>query len=219
MSFAKIFFLNSIKDPSENLLLSEVSEQIKDELNVKTVEVLEDTSTVVSFEVKPNLKILGPKYGKEVSLLREKLAKLDPGEIHNILSSGKPVIIDRYELDATEIILTTVEMKGYTVASEDGYTIAIPTEITDSLRLEGIARELVHRIQNMRREAGFEISDNINVFYEADSAFGTVFSQHGEYIKIETLASNLEPIEPTTGSYVEDHEIEGHNIKIGVMLV
>ena len=118
-----------------------------------------------------------------------------------------------------EIILTTVEMKGYTVASEDGYTIAIPTEITDSLRLEGIARELVHRIQNMRREAGFEISDNIHVFYEAGPELETVFSQHGEYIKIETLASNLEPVEPTTGSYVEDHEIEGHNIKIGVMLV
>ncbi len=210
--------LVKLKNPSENSLLSEVSEQVKDELNVKTVETLEDASTVVSFEVKPNLKILGPKYGKEVSSLREKLAKIDPGEIYSILNSGKTVTIGEHELDATEILLTTVEMQGYSVASEDGYTIAIPTEITDSLRLEGIARELVHRIQNMRREAGFEISDNINVFYEADPALETVFTQHGEYIKVETLTSNLEPTESPVDSYTEDHQIEGHNIKIGVML-
>ena len=86
------------------------------------------------------------------------------------------------------------------------------------MRLEGIARELVHRIQNMRREAGFEISDNINVFYEADPALETVFTQHGEYIKVETLTSNLEPTESPVDSYTEDHQIEGHNIKIGVML-
>ncbi|MDA1348392.1 MAG: DUF5915 domain-containing protein, partial [Chloroflexi bacterium] len=200
----------------EGELLSQIAPQLQDELNVKEVAALEDAGSVVEFEVRPNLPALGPKYGKDVSTINRQLSERNPGEIRELVSAGRPIELEGYSLEPDEVLVSTVDMDGYSVASEGGYTVAVTTDVTEELRLEGLARELVHRVQNMRRDAGFEISDHINAFYQVGDDLRHVLSVHSEYVKQETLSRNLFDQEPPEGAHVETHKIDDMEVILGL---
>ena len=108
------------------------------------------------------------------------------------------------------------DKEGYSVASEGGYTVAVTTEVNAELASEGGARELVHRIQNMRRSAGFDIADRIETFYLGDSGIEAVIEAHGGYIRQETLSDAVVSGEPPSGAYTESHNLDGAEVTIGV---
>ena len=201
---------------SEGALLDTAAPQILDELNVRAVTAISGDSDVVSYVVQPNLPVLGPKYGRDVVKVRQALEAVDPDEVAALHAAGQPVLAGEYTLEPEEILVTTRELEGYSVSSDAGYTVAVSTEVTPELLLEGQARELVHRIQNMRRDAGFDIADYITTYYtgsDLDDLVGT----HGEYIKQETLSVDLVCAPPPNEAYEEEHSFDGLVSNVGVL--
>ena len=201
---------------SERALLESAAPQILDELNVRVVTAVSGDNDVVSYVVQPNLPVLGPKYGSEVVQVRQALESVDPSEVASLHSAGKPVVAGDYTLEPDEVLVSTRELEGFSVSSDAGYTVAVSTEVTPDLLLEGQARELVHRIQNMRRDAGFDIADYIVTYYtgsDLDDLVGT----HGEYIKQETLSVDLVCAPPPSDAYEEDQAFDGLVSNVGVL--
>ncbi len=206
-----------LHDSDEIDVLPRIEAQVREELNVKEVALLEDAGSVLSFEIKPNLQVLGPKYGSRVRDIAAQLSQADPGEAHDVISSGRPVCLEDYTLEPGEVIVSSMSMAGYSVASGAGYTVAVTTGVSEELRLEGLARELVHRVQNMRREAGFDIADRIDVYYRGQDDVRRVLSVHADYVEQETLSRVIVDGEPPEGAYVESHKIDGLALTLGVL--
>ena len=205
-----------MRTSDETDLLPQVEAQVRDELNVKEVALVEDAGSVVSFEIKPNLPVLGPKYGKELSAISDQLSRVDSAEVNELVSSGRAVQLEGYSLEPDEVIVSSIDIEGFSVASEGGYTVAVTTDVSEELRLEGLARELVHRVQNMRRDAGFDIADYIITHYQGPDELGRVLSLHAEYVEQETLSKELVAQEPPKGAYTESHKVDGMEITLGV---
>ena len=189
---------------------------VLDELNAKALVILEDESEVVAFEVKPNLPALGPRLGAELAAVRSALAALDPAEVAAAVRAGSPVAVAGHELAAEDFLLEMREREGFAAASEAGYTVAVTTTITPELADEGIARELVRRIQDLRREAGFALSDRITTWYEGGDAIARVLATHGDYVRAETLTTELVAAAPPDDVQRAEFEVEGAAVVIGV---
>ena len=200
-------------------MLPQIEAQVRDELNVKGVGLLEDAASVISLEVKPNLPLLGPKYGREVPTITAQLSQADAREVQELVNSGQQVRLEGHTLEPDEVMVSSADVEGYSVASASGYTVAVTTDVSEEMRLEGMARELVHRLQNMRREAGFDIADRIETFYDGDEEIGLILSVHGDYVEQETLSRAVVDHEPPDGAYVESHRIDGMDVTLGVLRV
>ncbi|MCH8162371.1 MAG: class I tRNA ligase family protein, partial [Chloroflexi bacterium] len=133
----------------EEAALDRLKAQLGEELNVKELLPIEDESTYLRYEVLPNLPVLGPKYGKDVGKIRAALAEMDAGEIAAAVDRGESTEVAGFELAAEEILVSAVEQEGFASAQEDGYVVVVDTELPPALLDEGLAREIVHRIQNM----------------------------------------------------------------------
>ncbi|MBT8265764.1 MAG: isoleucine--tRNA ligase [Bacteroidia bacterium] len=172
-----------------------VSDLIKHEVNVKTIELLEDASDILVKQIKPNFKVLGPKFGKDMKLISSEINGLSAQDIKNfeqngvfdVVISGKNITL---YLDDVEI--TSQDIEGWLVANEGALTVALDVTITEDLRREGIARELVNRIQNLRKDSGFEVTDRIDVKLQKDDDIVKAVNTNLEYIKTETLTEELE---------------------------
>jgi isoleucyl-tRNA synthetase len=172
-----------------------VADLIKSEVNVKEIELLDDASGILVKQIKPNFKVLGPKYGKEMKLIAGAVAKLGQEDIQKIEQEGELSI----EIENKSIILqfqdveiTSQDIEGWLVASSGSLTVALDITINDVLRKEGIARELVNRIQNMRKDSGFEVTDRIKVKLLKDGFVENAVAENIEYIKTETLTAELD---------------------------
>src|SRR5262249_7778080 len=143
-----------------------LADQIRDELNVKAVRIAGDEVGLVSYEIKPNLPVLGPRLGREVGAMTKALREADPAQIAAAVRAGQSVDGGGHTLAPGDLLITTRDLPGFTVEQEQDYTVALTTVVTPELADEGLAREIVHRIQTMRRDAGFEIADRIITFYE-----------------------------------------------------
>ena len=205
-----------LKTTDEQELFPEVIIQIKDELNVKDVSLLDDSGSVIEFEIQPNLPLLGPKYGKEISKIRQQLKELDSAKIHDLVNSGLGLQLADYFLEPNEVLVRSMDMDGYSVASEEGYIVAITTEVTEQLRLEGFARELAHCVQNMRKSAGFDIQDRIIVTYDGTADLEGVIAAHGSYIMKETLSASLVQGPLNNDVYSESHKFGDNEVLIGI---
>ena len=170
------------RSPDEAAVLRRNEALVLDELNAKALTLLEDEGEVVAFDVKPDLPALGPRLGAELAAVRSALAALDPAEVAAAVRAGSPVTVAGHELAAEDFLLEMREREGFAAASEAGYTVAVTTTITPELADEGIARELVRRIQDLRREAGFALSDRITTWYEGGDAIARVLATHGDYV-------------------------------------
>ncbi|WP_394906472.1 isoleucine--tRNA ligase [uncultured Mesonia sp.] len=175
-----------------------VQDLIKSEVNVKEIELIDDTSGILVKKIKPNFKTLGPKFGKEMkavvaaisSLEADKIAKLEKeGEI-NLEVNGKLTI-----LQLNDVEITSEDIEGWLVATQSGLTVALDAHISPELKQEGIARELVNRIQNLRKDSGFEVTDKIEVKIQKDGLVEQAVLANESYIKNETLTAKLELVD------------------------
>ena len=204
------------RTPAESHMLPMIEDQILDELNVKKIVPVADASDIVSFRIQPNLPVLGPKYGREISDIRNLLEAADPEVIRKSVESGTDVQLGEYSLEATDILVTATELDGVSSTTDSGYAVGISSEISKELENEGIAREFVHRVQNMRKSAGFEISDRILLQVTGSSQIVSVLKGYSEYISQEILADNLDQDLAGSNPFTEDHDIGGEHMTISI---
>ncbi|HVO75206.1 MAG TPA: isoleucine--tRNA ligase [Ignavibacteriaceae bacterium] len=181
-------------DKSKTEALSKMKEVILDEVNIKELIVLKDDSEIVNKSAKPNFKSIGPKFGKNVnpvanaikSFTKDDIARLEKGESVYIHLNNEKLAITKED---AEIVST--EISGWVVESEGGVTVAIDTALDEKLVREGLAREFVNRIQNMRKDAGFEVTDRIAIKYSGSKGLINAIDEFSKYIANETLAEKM----------------------------
>lgn len=175
-----------------------VADLIKSEVNVKELEILDDASGLLIKQIKPNFRSLGPRFGKDMKLVSETIAAFTSEEIKTLEENGKiEVVINgkMFIFGAEDVEITSQDIEGWLVANSGNITVALDINITPELKKEGIARELVNRIQNVRKDSGLEVTDKIDVIIERDGTVEDAVKQNIEYIKNETLAVNLDVTE------------------------
>ncbi|MFK8309335.1 isoleucine--tRNA ligase [Capnocytophaga canimorsus] len=199
-----------ISNEAEKREIEAVADLIKSEVNVKEIELLEDASGILVKQIKPNFKTLGPRFGKDMKLVVAQIQNFTQEDIHNI-EKNREIIIKLEEKDVTlsieDVEITTQDIEGWLVASSGGMLVALDIHITDELRKEGIARELVNRIQNIRKDSGFDVTDKINICIQKQKAVEEAVSDNLEYIKSETLTSELTFAENVSGEPIEFDDI------------
>ncbi len=200
---------------AERELLPSAAPQVLDELNVRTLEAVDDAD-LVEYIVRPNLALLGPIYGRRVGEVRQAIADGDPAQIATSVSAGQSVSLGEFELQPEHILVTTEDKQGLSVSADAGYSVAVTTTVTPALLLEGQARELVHRIQNMRRDAGFDIADHITTYYTGDDLDETL-AHHAHYVSQETLSVDIVKASPPNGAHVEEQSFDGLRSTIGLV--
>ncbi len=205
-----------VRAKSESEGIKRLEHQIIEELNVKEVIVTTDESELVEFEIKPNLTLLGPKYGKDLGKIKAGLAELDPQITANTVKEGGELSVAGFKLLPDEVLISTVPKSDYSIADESGYVVGISTEVSTELAEEGMAREIVHRLQTMRRSAEFDIADYITTYYQGEESIRQVIAKFTDYIKQETLSKELVEGAAPDGAYTEDHRLEGKEISLGV---
>ncbi len=173
---------------------------IKEELNIKEIVYKDDMTEYMDYIVKPNFKVVGKVFGPKMKDFQEAVSKLDINDVNKIKAGYFKMNFLGEEIDVTEdMILTTLKnKKGYCAASNGKTSIVLDTSLTEDLILEGLAREVVRKVQNLRKEADFVITDHINLYYHGDEMFDKMLASYDEYIKNETLADSL----------IEDQNIE-----------
>jgi isoleucyl-tRNA synthetase len=194
------------KDKKE---IEAVSELIKSETNIKEIELIDDTSDILVKQAKPNFKILGPRFGKDMKFVAAAVGKLTSEDIFKFEKEGKikvEVNGKMITLRPEELEITSKDVEGWLVASHAGMTVALDIAINEDLKQEGIARELVNRIQNMRKDAGFEVTDKIKVKIQKDGVVEHAVDGNYTYIKNETLATSLELVEKTDNGIEVDFD-------------
>ena len=217
---AKVMVFNE-RDSRE--LPAELVEIVVDELNVQGLEFVEDVGKLVAYNVMPNSRLLGPKFGSQFPAVRAALNELDGGEVSDKVANGEDVTI---VLDGEEVVLTAEEVlvepqpaEDLAVATEKGITVGIDTIITPELRSMGLAREFVRRVQDVRKQADFNISDRINVVYQASEELAEAIEAQRDYIVNEVLAVELTAGNDFAGVEFDTEEplaFEGVEVRIGV---
>ena len=191
--------LQKIMIPVDNAQMKEeilaVSNLIKHEVNIKEVELLEDASDILVKQIKPNFKVLGPKFGKDMKAIAGAVNAFTAQDIQKIEQNGTLELEINGKiitLGLGDVEITSQDIEGWLVANEGALTVALDVTITEDLRGEGIARELVNRIQNLRKDSGFDVTDRIDVFLQKDDNIVSAINSNIDYIKTETLTEELE---------------------------
>ncbi|MCS7039470.1 MAG: DUF5915 domain-containing protein, partial [Caldilineales bacterium] len=194
---------------------------VADELNVKALEFVAHPEELVTYRVLPNNRLLGPRLGKDFPSVREALAAMDPNRVARRVQAGETVTIrvdeTEFELAPEEILVQTQPASGLAVAADKVLTVAVDATVTPELKAEGLAREVVRRIQSMRKNADFAIADHISTWYEtADAELNRVFAEWGAYIRAETLSDELVAAAPPADAHIEHHKLDGIALTLGV---
>ncbi|TWI01355.1 isoleucyl-tRNA synthetase [Flavobacterium tiangeerense] len=206
-----------VLDDNQRAEIEAVSDLIKAEVNVKEIVLLDDASGVLVKQIKPNFKALGPRFGKDMGLIskeiqgfsREQIAQLDKEGNLDIVIAGNSVT-----LTLEDVEITSQDIEGWLVANSNGITVALDITISDELRQEGIARELVNRIQNIRKDSGFEVTDTIKVQLKRNGILEEAILKNEAYIKSETLTHDLVFVDDLK----EGTEIEFDEIKTMILI-
>ncbi len=193
-------------------------EIIRDELNVKNVEFKDDVSSFTSYSFKPQLRTLGKRYGKLVPAIGEYLKSNDGNELMSQLKTNGAIkfVIDGTDIELAEedVLYETAQMEGFVAESDKSTTVVLDTNLTEDLIEEGFVRELISKIQTMRKEAGFEVLDRISVFYSGNDKIAKVFEDNKDSIAGDVLADSIG--EGTADGYSKDWNINGENVTLGV---
>ena len=199
--------------------IEKVRTLVMNEVNVKDIELITDTTGIITKRIKPNFKTLGPKYGKYMKQIAALVAGYTQEQIAAIEANDETILdIDGEKIvtTAADFEITSEDMPGWLVASEGKLTVALDITITDELRREGIARELVNRIQNIRKESGFEVTDKISVEIEATELTSPAVESFAKYIAQQTLAVEVKAVAAPAGQFVVDSDIDEVPLKIAV---
>lgn len=200
-----------VLDTNQKAEIEAVSDLIKAEVNVKEVELLDDASGVLVKQIKPNFKTLGPRFGKDMGLISKEIQNFTQEQIAELERKGELTLVISGKdttLTTSDVEISSQDIEGWLVANSGTITVALDITITDELKNEGIARELVNRIQNMRKDSGYEVTDKIKVEIQSEKSLDEAIGNFGQYIKDETLAKELVIREKVDGSDVEFDDIK-----------
>ncbi|RZK12312.1 MAG: isoleucine--tRNA ligase, partial [Flavobacterium sp.] len=206
-----------VLDAIQRAEIEAVSDLIKAEVNVKEVELLDDASGILIKQIKPNFKTLGPRFGKDMGLISKQIQDLSQEKINQLDASGFTIVElsgNSITLTKEDVEITSQDIEGWLVANSGNITVALDITISEELRMEGIARELVNRIQNIRKDSGFEVTDKIVVRLEKNGILEEAILNNEDYIKSETLTEELIFEENITNGT----EIEFDNIKTKLLI-
>ncbi|MCW3994400.1 MAG: DUF5915 domain-containing protein, partial [Candidatus Bathyarchaeota archaeon] len=216
--------LKEVKVVAEKAMLKRLkvfTDLIKDELNVKDLVLTTQNRELVDYEILLLSHLLGKKYGKLFPKLCATVASMDADAFIQTLQKDQSVEVEVGDqvisLIPREIEVRTRPKEGYVMEEEQGIIVGVYTVVTEELKKEGLAREIVRRIQNQRKDAGFDIADQIEVYYEAGPRLCEVFITHGDYIASETLSISIRKAEFPEEAYVADYEIDGESLRIGLI--
>ncbi len=192
-----------------------VAELIKQEVNVKELQLInaEEASHLIIKQIKPNFKALGPKLGKDMKTVGGAIAGLEAEQISQLEKEGK-FEIQGYEITLDDVEISTKDIPGWTVTSDGKTTVALDLTLTEELKSEGIAREFINRIQNLRKEKNFDLTDRITIFLEENSPFLEDIKKNEQYISSEVLSNKIEIV--SSLSNFNEIEIDEVNFKINV---
>ena len=203
---------------AERALPEFYQEIIEDELNVKSVEFTDDVRAFTSYSFKPQLKTVGPKYGKQLGNIRKALSEIDGNAAMDTLNEKGALTFD---FDGTEVVLTkedllidAAQVEGYVSEGDNTVMVVLDTNLTPELLEEGFVREIISKIQTMRKEAGFEVMNHIRVFVNGNEKIAEIFAEHGDAIRGEVLADEILPGQ--TGGYAKEWNINGEKVMLGV---
>lgn len=207
-----------LSDKSELGLLDRIVPQLMDELNVKEVRRASESDSLLEHRLRPNLPLLGPKYGSRIGEIRRLLEQADACGVAAQVRASETVSLNGFTLSPEEILVDAVAADGFAVESDALYSVGISTAISDDLRAEGMVREVAHLVQLMRKNAGLEISDRVQLWLDtdADSQIHRAIEDASDYIASETLATALMLDAAPHGASMEQHEVNGENIKIAL---
>ena len=203
-----------IRTDEAETLTPELIEVIEGELNVKRVECVSDAGDYVSYEVKPQLRTLGPKYGKRLGAIRAHLAGNAAAVVNGLRDKEKYVFEADGEIELTrdDVIITVLSKDGYSVQSEGSMTVILDVTLTPELIREGYMREIVSKVQNMRKDAGFEVTDHIRLMISGDEEIDSVVRDYADEICSDVLADEL-----TAAAYgTETTDVNGKAVRIGI---
>jgi len=183
-----------ILDENDREEILAVENLIKSEVNVKEIELIDDASGILVKTIKPNFKVLGPKFGKDMRFVAQAIQNLDQDDIATVEKQGEislKINENVVNLTLNEVEITSQDIEGWLVANQGNLTVALDVTITDELRKEGNARELVNRVQNLRKESGFDVTDKIRLVIQKNDILEQSISANEQYIKTETLTNEL----------------------------
>ncbi len=206
--------------PSERPGVTEMGHLIAEELNVKTLELVDSLDELVHYSIKPNFRALGPRFGARMPILAGAIASADVSSVREQLASGTGMRIrlpdgDEVILAAEDVEVRATERDGYAVDHQGPYGVAVDLEVPASLRLEGLAREVVRAVQDARKEAGLDIPDRIELFLGADGVLAQAIEAHREWISCEVLATRLADAPPEQG-FTKKLSVEGSPLEIAL---
>jgi isoleucyl-tRNA synthetase len=184
-----------VLDDASRKEIEAVSDLIKSEVNVKEIELIDEDSGILVKQIKPDFKKLGPRFGKEMKAVAAVIQQFDQSAISTLEKDGEISVFlneKSVTLNLDDVIISSQDIEGWLVANAGGITVALDVTINDELRNEGIARELVNRIQNLRKDSGFEVTDRVEVTLQEDLTLKTAVEQNIAYIKQETLTDVLQ---------------------------
>ena len=193
---------------------------IKEELNIKEVDLGAEMSEYVNFDIKPNFSVLGKTYGRYIPKIKEEIAKCNPLDLANTVKSGKGYVImldedTELELNSDNLLVMMQGKDGYSFAGEGEIGVMLDTTITKELKEEGYLREVLSKVQNMRKESGFEVMDNIDLYVSGCPEVFDVITAHEQEIKKDTLALSIN-YDVENPEY-KDMRINGLPLKIAVI--
>ena len=206
-----------VLDPALKEHIAAVESLILSEVNVKRLEFIEDTTGVITKRIKPNFKTLGPRYGKQMKRISALVAAFSQADIAQLERTDRwTADVDgvRVEATAADFDITSEDMPGWLVATEGKLTVAMDITVTEELRREGVARELVNRIQNIRKESGFDVTDKIRVTIGRHEALAGAVESFGDYIAAQTLAVSVAMADASAMPGAQEIEID--DLKVGL---
>lgn len=195
---------------------------ILEEVNVERIEYIDDSSAVVRRSAKPSFPRLGPRLGKRMGSVAQAVRALDATALNRYVSEGRLEIEvggERIELGPEDLEVTSEAVEGWAVASRDGVTVALDTQLTEELISRGLARETVNRIQNLRKTADLALTDRIEVQYRASPRLATAVAEHAAWIRGEVLAVRLAPVQAPAGEHVQRFDLDGEELTVALSRV
>ena len=211
----------SVSNPREAQALEQYTDLLADELNVKQVRALGSAGEAVSYSLNPLPKQLGQKYKGNFPAVRAAILTLDAEQAGRALLDGNPIQVEAdgetFEILPDEVEVRAEARSGLVVASEGAYLAALKTDLTPELVREGLAREFVRRIQDLRKQAGFDIADRIHLSVSASPGLAEAIQAHRDYIMGETLSLQLNLVEPPAGASSTTFEFDGEKVRVGIV--
>ncbi len=200
-------------------MVAPVASIILDEVNARTIEYVDASSNIVRRKARPNFRQLGRRAGRHMPKVKKAISALEAKEIEKYVAGESLTITgDGFQLDLEpgDIEIVTEGIKGWLVGQEGGYTVAMDTILTEELVFEGLARETINRLQNLRKAAEFNVTDRIHIEYNATDILSRAIERYAEHVRNETLAVSLKPANSPTGERVERFSIGEESFTIGV---